>query len=128
MELPDEFSSFWHASVNPGEICRVEVPSSVECFLTAVCVACEDAHPPEGRLILSCKVNSGKEHALVPFTLNRFESATVDVRFRETDVILFKVTGVPLPVHISGYIKGGFHIVVNEYDESTYYKMIGAKM
>lgn len=128
MELPDEFTSFWHAIVNPGEVCRVEVPSTIECFLTSACVGQEGTRPAEGRLLLSCKVNSGKEHVIVPFRLNTYESATIDLRFNETDVILFKVTGVSLPVHISGYIKGGFHIVVNEYDENTYYKMIGAKV
>ena len=118
MEFPDEFTSFWSAIVNPGTKCYVEVPQGTECFLTTACVGQEDIRPDEGRISLFAKVNDNPDFLLVPFILNSFESASLDLKFGETDIIIFHISCSNVPVHISGYISGGFHIDVKEVDSS----------
>lgn len=115
MLLPDEFTSFWSAIVNPHAYCRVVIPERTTCYLTNCCVDQEnELRPDSGRVSLFAKVNKGEDIAITPFILNYFESANTQIEFQENSEILFWVSGVELPIHICGYLIGDFVVDITE--------------
>lgn len=111
MELPDEFHTFWSAVVIPGKPCTVEVPSDTDCSLTNVAIDRGEAR--EGRVILGVSVNGGPQVAVAPFTIGTFESTGVDIKFSRGDTVVFTTTGTAVPVHICGYLAGGFFVSID---------------
>jgi hypothetical protein len=116
MELPDAFTSFWTAGVRPGAFTRVAVPRDTQCFLTNACLR-QDAPPPDaGCLTLWLRVNQNAEIAIVSFVTGRYESTHLDLRFAEGDTLRLRISGLDHPVHICGYLTGGFEIEKSEED------------
>lgn len=115
MFLPDEFTSFWSAIVNPKNYCKITVPGGTTCFLTNCSVDQEFQQRPEsGRVSLFAKVNDGDDVAIAPFILNYFESTNLQIEFQEDSEITFWNSGVEIPIHICGYLNGDFSVDINE--------------
>ena len=105
MELPDEYTSFWSAQVDPGTVCKITVPEDVDCVLSNAALSQEATRPEIGKSRLFAKVNGQMETVIISFTINSFESSMLDIQFGENDVIEFTVEG-ECPIHIAGYITG----------------------
>jgi hypothetical protein len=114
MELPDTFTSFWSASVRSGSFTKVVVPGDTQCFLTNACVSQDIGRTDRVSLTLYLRVNQTAEIAIVPFLMNKFESTNLDLRFAEGDVLRFRTSGLQCPVHICGYLMGGFEVEKSE--------------
>ncbi len=115
MLLPDEFTSFWSATVNPKSQCHVAVPEGTTCFLTNSSVDQEfQDRPDSGRVTLFAKVNEGGDVAITPFILNYFESTNLQLEFQEGSEIIFWISGVEIPIHICGYLTGDFVVNITE--------------
>ena len=107
MELPDEFTSFWSAQIQPETKCKITIPERIDCVLSNAALSQDSSRPESGKVILFAKVNQFPEVAVISFTINSFESSMLDIQFSEGDVIEFSIQG-ECPVHIAGYITGGY--------------------
>jgi hypothetical protein len=56
------------------------------------------------------------EVAIVPFLLNTYESAYLDLRFGPGDSLRFRTSGVEISVHICGYLIGSYELERTEED------------
>lgn len=104
MELPDEWVRFSSFLVLPNIPCQVIIPNQTDCSITNVALDQHPSYPKEGRVVLYLTVSGSPPVAVVPFTLSSFESATIDLHFAGNERLIFTSTGVPIPLHISGYI------------------------
>jgi hypothetical protein len=107
MDCPVSFGSFWSCLILPKKPCKVTIPLDAECSLTNLALDQDDAIT-SGRVVVSVSVNDSPPVAIMPFTVGRFESSAVDLRFSGEDRIVFTTSGAELPVHISGYLDGAF--------------------
>lgn len=114
MDLPDELTSFWSAQVKPQGTCKITVPAEMEMTLSNAALAQDSERPETGRTILMAKVNNEPEVAIIPFTINSFESSMLDLQFKEGDVIEFTTVGAECAIHISGYVNGGYGLSIEE--------------
>jgi hypothetical protein len=110
MQLPDDFTSFWCASVRLGALTKVAIPEDTECSLTNACIGHETPHPEAGSVVLFLRVNQGREVAIVSFLFNKFESTLLDLKFQEGDVLWFRISGAEVTVDVAGYLVGGFEV------------------
>lgn len=114
MDLPDELTSFWSAQVKPGRTCKITVPAETDVVLSNAALAQESGRPETGKVTLMASVNGDDRVAIIPFTINSFESSMLDVQFGEGDVVIFTTIGENCPIHISGYINGGYALSIEE--------------
>lgn len=113
MELPDQFSAFWGTAVVPGKPCRVTVPFDVECTLTSAAVDQSADVPANGRVVLYVSVNGAAPVAVIPFTIGRFESSSLDLKFGGGDNVIFTTVGVAVPIHICGFVNDGLGVDID---------------
>lgn len=107
-EIDDGFTAFWSVTVNPGTIQKVTVPGEMDATLTNAGLNITDPSLASGNVVLYVKVNEGTPVALFPFIVGKFESATTDLMFGEGHVMEFWTEGDAIPVHLNGYLNGGF--------------------
>ena len=113
MNVNDNFSAFWSISVEPHTISKATVPKDSSIALTTAAIVPSDDQI-SGRVVLYVKVNNGPEVSIVPFTIGRFESATIDLFFAEGDVIEFFTKGAEVTAQVSGYISGEYSMQVEK--------------
>ena len=108
MQLPSEFSAFWHVRVYPGIPCTLSIPEESRCTLTNVALAeiSDSPHIKGSRAVLTVSVNGSEACAVAPLTSGLFESTIVDVKFDGGDQANFSIFGDEMPVDLSGYFLG----------------------
>lgn len=109
--LGDDFNAFWHVSVKPKSQAKVTIPEHVVASLTNASLHFENDEIKNGRVVIYAKTNNGPEFALVPFTVGKFESTSLDLKLTEGDVLYLRNSG-DVQVDICGCITGGFSVTV----------------
>jgi hypothetical protein len=113
MELPSEWNSFWAVEVLPEHACRIVVPEGTDCSLTNIALDQGSDLSPGTRIILDISVNDSPPVAISCFTLGRFESASVDLKFGSGDRIALTSRGGTVSVHACGFLTGGLALEVD---------------
>lgn len=112
MDLPDQFNAFWGTLVIPGKPCRVTIPFEIECTLTNAALD-QDNLPSAGRVVLFVSVNGADPVAVCPFTIGRFESSSLDLKFGSGDNLIFTTVGAEVPIHICGFVTNGLGVDID---------------
>lgn len=111
--LGDDFNAFWHVSVLPNSKAKVTIPQHVVASLTNASLHFENENISSGRVVLYAQTNSGPEIALVPFTIGKYESTSLDLQLTEGDILNLRVEG-DVRVDLCGCITGGFSVQVEQ--------------
>ncbi|KAK8891481.1 hypothetical protein M9Y10_028690 [Tritrichomonas musculus] len=107
MEIPNDFTSFWHAKVIPGKPCKITPRPRSECAITNIALHHEEDQVPQGnRTILYASVNNGEQIAVAPFTIGQFESTCVDIHFSDFDNLVLSIKGAEIPIDVVGTAVG----------------------
>ena len=109
----EEASTFWASLVLPEKPCKFTLPDDVDLNVTNIALDQGGDLPTEGRVVLYCSVNNSPPVCVAPFTLGKFESTQVDLRFCYKDRVEFTTKGAKVPVHLCGYLIGGFALDVD---------------
>jgi len=119
MELLDNLTTFWSVIVSPERPCTIKIPNGVSCGFSTASIGRNENTPDNGRTVLMAKVNGHVETSIVPFIHGKFESTSLQIEFGELDSIEFRIVGVQVPVHLCGFLSGGFSIEIEGAGEST---------
>jgi hypothetical protein len=112
MDLPDEVCTFCGFEVLPGMPCKFTVPRDMTVAVTNVALE-QNFEATSGRVVLYVAVNDSQPIAIMSFIIGRVESAGIDLKFSESDRVVFTTKGLPIGVHVCGYLNGGFSLNVD---------------
>jgi hypothetical protein len=114
MGIPDEFSAFWSVIVHPHAFTTITVPDKVTCSLTTGAADVSGTGIESGHVCVFASTSLIKDMVIFSFAIGEFESFAVDLVFRPGERMQFRTEGAAVPVHLSGFLLGGWSVDVTE--------------
>ena len=101
-----DFSTFFASVILPEKPCTFTVPEDADFTVTNLALDQAAGLPTEGRVVVYCSVNGAPPVCVAPFTLGKFESTQVSLRFCYSDRVEFTTKGAAVSVNFAGFLEG----------------------